>query len=247
MSPGGKRDWNWRVVLPGARPESAPALVRRRLHREAQDASVSKSWTGSVWGGPWIDLILAGEKTGRLRSWRASTRRHVALAQGGSDTLVGACRIVDGPRPAGLVPIRSHAVTPWGGSGALAQEPLRQTFAWVLGSAKPRRIPLPCRQTPGAVLWVRLSRRIAADVATRWRGTGGPGDAAVGRKTQPAALAPPGPHALACDPRSRTMRTHVKNAALGSTLGHACAITGPMSRGAEIRHAHRDFRKPPDR
>jgi hypothetical protein len=51
----------------------------------------------------------------------------------------------------------------------------------------------------------------------------------------------------ACDPRSRTLRTHVKNAALGSTLGHACVITGPRSRGAEIRHAHRDFRKPPDR
>jgi len=56
---------------------------------------------GLVIKSPWIEKILAGEKTWELRTRAVRERGTIALIKGGSGTIVGTCSILDclGPVP----------------------------------------------------------------------------------------------------------------------------------------------------
>jgi hypothetical protein len=113
---------------------------------------------------PWIDLILAGEKTWELRGSRTSTRGCIALVQSGTGTIVGTCDIVDVVGPLSLSALRRNAALHKVPAAKLRDNPYTQTFAWIISNAKALRKPVRYRHRPGAVIWARLSSGTAARV-----------------------------------------------------------------------------------
>ena len=51
--------------------------------------------TGLIIRSPWIEKILAGEKTWEIRSSNTNVRGPIALIRGGSGLVVGTCDLVD--------------------------------------------------------------------------------------------------------------------------------------------------------
>ena len=110
---------------------------------------------------PWIDLILDGKKTWELRGSRTTTRGTIALIRSGSGEVHGVCEIVDVVGPLSTAELlrtqEFHAVP----RERIAEgSRYRQTYAWVLKSARRFQSPVPYSHRPGAVIWVRLSTRV---------------------------------------------------------------------------------------
>ena len=51
--------------------------------------------TGLIIRSPWIETILAGEKTWEIRSSNTNVRGPIARIRGGSGRVVGTCDLVD--------------------------------------------------------------------------------------------------------------------------------------------------------
>ncbi|MGD0949284.1 MAG: ASCH domain-containing protein [Candidatus Binatia bacterium] len=133
---------------------------------------------------PWIDLILAGEKTWELRGSRTSTRGRIALVQSGTGTVVGTCDIVDVVGPLSSSELRRNAALHRVPAAQLGNNPYTQTFAWIFSNAKALRKPVCYRHRPGAVIWVRLSSSVAAKVRPANRPLHPTGTARPPRKTR---------------------------------------------------------------
>jgi hypothetical protein len=56
---------------------------------------VQKRMNGLVIRSPWVDMILAGEKTSEIRGKKTSIRGTIALIRGGSGLIVGTCELID--------------------------------------------------------------------------------------------------------------------------------------------------------
>lgn len=109
---------------------------------------------------PWIDLILAGEKTWELRGSSTKVRGQIALVESGSGMVVGVCDLVDVAGPLTLDELKA--------SEALHQVPsfrqgersrYRRPHAWVLKDARRLREPVTYKHPQGAVIWVNLSEK----------------------------------------------------------------------------------------
>lgn len=112
---------------------------------------------------PWINMILARRKTWEVRGSMTSVRGQIALIQAGSGMVVGVCDLVDVVGPLSMRDFRDsatrHRVPRKGWSH------YDRPHAWVLRSARRLRRPVPYTHPPGAVIWVKLTRGVANQVA----------------------------------------------------------------------------------
>src|SRR5690349_14012974 len=97
--------------------------------------------TGLVIKEPWIDLILAGQKTWEIRGTYTKQRGKIALIKSKSGRIYGTCDIVDCVGPLSLDDLRAnepkHRVPPERQS--IIEYP--KIYAWVV--ANPKRFPDP--------------------------------------------------------------------------------------------------------
>jgi hypothetical protein len=114
---------------------------------------------------PWIDMILAGQKTWELRGSGTQHRGEVALIQSGSGTVVGLTTLVDVLGPLSnaelLRSVSKHGVK---ASDIRAGMRYAQTYAWVFEGARRLRSPVPYQHPAGAVIWVKLGDDVARQV-----------------------------------------------------------------------------------
>jgi hypothetical protein len=108
---------------------------------------------------PWIDLILAGDKTWEVRKRRANQRHRIALIKSGSGRIFGTCRVVDCVGPLSIDELHanknSHKI-PRNKLGQYWEE--GKTYAWVLADPQAFEQPIPYRHKSGAVIWVTLTQ-----------------------------------------------------------------------------------------
>jgi len=106
----------------------------------------------SVEAGP-LDQILAGTKTWEIRGRATKKRGPVALIESGARRIVGVCEIVGVEGPLSLEELRRNARRAGFKAPKLKYD---TTYAWIIRNAKRLREPVPYRNPPGAVVWVRL-------------------------------------------------------------------------------------------
>ena len=115
---------------------------------------------GLVVRTPWVEKIVAGEKTWEIRGSAMKVRGRIALIRGGSGLVVGTCRLVGcvGPLTSKEMEVNAdrHRIPSERLAGTV---PYERTFAWVIEEANPLPEPLPYNHPSGAVIWVRLSEQ----------------------------------------------------------------------------------------
>jgi ASCH domain len=117
---------------------------------------------GLVIDTPWIDLILAGEKTWEMRSTHSSKRGRIALIRKGSGLIVGYANLVDSVGPLSEDALASntnkHQITAerFGDGSWMGQ----WNHAWVLSEVQQLPQPIPYKHPSGAVIWVDLAKAI---------------------------------------------------------------------------------------
>ena len=115
--------------------------------------------TALILKAPYIDLILDGDKTWEIRGRSTSKRGEIALIQSGSGQILGTCEIVDVLGPLSVTDlcrnIHAHRdrILP-------DHPPYEQTYAWVVKNPCRFCRPIPFRNPPGAVVWVKLPRGV---------------------------------------------------------------------------------------
>jgi len=122
---------------------------------------------------PWIDRILAGEKTWELRTKRTGKRGVIALIEGGSGLIRGLCVLEDCLPPQSeamlLESVAFHGVREEEIEGAMAAG---WRVPWVLNSVCALPAPIPYRHPSGCVTWVTLSEEetlaVCAAVPLGW-------------------------------------------------------------------------------
>lgn len=116
-----------------------------------------------------LEKILAGQKIWEMRKRRCLIRGPIALIRKGSGLVVGTAVIADS-----LAPItdlasygksfRFHRVAKANQRNAFVSG---YRFPWLISRARRLRKPIPYTHTPGAMSWVTLSPRVAAQLPTR--------------------------------------------------------------------------------
>ena len=104
---------------------------------------------------PWIDKILAGDKTWELRGSRTHKRSRIALIQSGSGLVVGECDLIDCIGPLDKLMFTKN-IDKHGSSYSFEELPYKQTFAWILRNAKRYQTPKPYTHLQGAIIWVKI-------------------------------------------------------------------------------------------
>ena len=112
---------------------------------------------GLVIRSPWIDHILAGNKTWEMRTRATSIRGRIALIKAGSGLIYGAAELVECKPSLDLEQLRAtqafHAIPVSGIEDAFAN---RWTTPWVLRDVRRFAGPVPYKHPSGAVTWVDL-------------------------------------------------------------------------------------------
>jgi len=113
---------------------------------------------GLVIRPPWINMILAGDKTWEIRGSRTAKRGRIALIKSGTKTIVGACDLVDVIGPLSLPDLLANQARHRIPADRLRREgtPYRNTFAWVVAQPEAFPAPVPYDHPNGAVIWVDL-------------------------------------------------------------------------------------------
>jgi hypothetical protein len=119
------------------------------------------SLKGIVIKRPWIDLILAGEKTWEIRSGPVKARGVIGLIEGGSGNVVGLARLVGCKGPLDRDELgrqfQKHRVPP----ERMSEVPYESFYAWELAEARRLDPPVPYRHPTGAVIWAGRTTRAA--------------------------------------------------------------------------------------
>jgi hypothetical protein len=110
-----------------------------------------------------LDLILSGQKDWELRGSRTNIDGTIALIQSGSGTIVGRAELDGVLGPLSLGELRANAKH-LGYTPAEIFKYYPKTYAWVLKNAKRLKRPISYRHPQGAVIWVKLSRAVAAQL-----------------------------------------------------------------------------------
>lgn len=118
---------------------------------------------GLIIRSPWIEKILAGEKTWELRKKRTNIRGHIALIRGGSGLVVGTAILKDCVGPMSRLQLREHLSKHHASDEVLSALNYEAPFAWVLEAAIPLPVPQPYTHPSGAVIWVDIPYEVAAD------------------------------------------------------------------------------------
>ncbi len=112
-----------------------------------------------------LERMFAGRKDWEIRGSRTAVRGLVALIESGSGTVVGTAVVKGVEGPLTLRALRANARRAGCPPSDFRRKPYRRTFAWVLDDFRRLRRPVPYTHPPGAVIWVKLSSRIARQVA----------------------------------------------------------------------------------
>jgi hypothetical protein len=104
---------------------------------------------------PWIDLILAGEKTWEIRGSNTAVRGRVGLIESGTGTVVGECDIV-ASIPQNTPSLIRHCLKHRISRGDCYNVRYASPHAWVLENAVRYETPVPYDHPQGAVIWVKL-------------------------------------------------------------------------------------------
>jgi hypothetical protein len=112
---------------------------------------------------PFVDWILDGKKTWEIRSRSTKIRGRIGLIKSKSLTVVATCEIIDviGPLTAAMIQRNFRAKineAPRDCMGCVGQ------YAWVLGDVRRIVQPVSYDHPSGAVTWVKLDERKAAEV-----------------------------------------------------------------------------------
>jgi hypothetical protein len=120
---------------------------------------------------PWISLILKGEKTWEMRKTGCKIRGTIALIRKGSGQVVGVAEVTDSRPPipdltAYAAAERFHRILP-----ARQQRAFEDGWRtpWVLVNARPLSRPVSYLHPNGAVIWVNLDERAAAQIRANAR------------------------------------------------------------------------------
>jgi hypothetical protein len=116
---------------------------------------------------PYIERILAGEKTWEMRSRNCTKREPIGLIRKGSGKVVGLARLIDvrGPLTRGeiLANLDKHRRSREDlDNPALA----KNNFAWVLKDARQLAQPVSYKHK-GGVTWVTLSEDVREEIANQ--------------------------------------------------------------------------------
>jgi len=112
---------------------------------------------GLVIRSPWIDKILAGEKTWEMRSKKTSVRGRIALIRAGSGQIFGTAELV-----ACLPKLNAEEMAQTAHFHAIPESQLDMVLArgwitpWVLRDIIAFPDPIPYSHSNGAVTWVNL-------------------------------------------------------------------------------------------
>ncbi len=106
---------------------------------------------------PWASMIVLGTKRWELRGTATTVRGPIAIAAGGTGTIIGVCNVVDVRGP---LSIEEYADS-WTLRGGAAEPnppvlPYVRTYAWVLADPRPVSPRVPYHHPNGAVIWVKL-------------------------------------------------------------------------------------------
>jgi hypothetical protein len=118
---------------------------------------------GLIIRSPWIDKIIAGEKTWELRKKPTNIRETIALIRGGSGLVVGTARLADCLGPFSRPQLRERFEMHRAPDEVLADLGYESAFTWVLDGAAPLPVPRPYQHPSGAVIWVDLPFDVLAD------------------------------------------------------------------------------------
>jgi hypothetical protein len=106
---------------------------------------------------PWIDLILAGQKTWEMRTRPTNIRGRIALIKAGSSMVFGTAELVNCLPPLDAEQMhlqQQHHAIP--GSEMASALENRWTTPWVLQDIRPLPKPVAYHHPSGAVTWVDL-------------------------------------------------------------------------------------------
>ncbi len=108
---------------------------------------------------PWIEKILAGEKTWEIRGSNTKLRERIALIRAGSGRIVGTADLVDvvGPlsRDELAASCDKHCV-PSDMIDDVTRRYKQRVYAWVMANAQALPSPVRYSHPSGAVIWVTL-------------------------------------------------------------------------------------------
>ena len=103
---------------------------------------------------PWINYILAGEKTWEIRSSNVKIRGRIALIKSGTGKIFGTVELVDS-KELTFKEYRDsenfHCIL-----GEKFKLPYKRTWAWSVTNPNVFVTPIPYHHPQGAVIWVNL-------------------------------------------------------------------------------------------
>jgi hypothetical protein len=112
---------------------------------------------GLIVKSPWIELILEGKKTWKIRGSNTKIRGPIALIKSGSGMVYGEVNLNDSKELTlkdYQVSNEFHRVQ----SESSQALPYKKTYAWVLENPRIYEKPIPYKHPMGAIIWVNLSR-----------------------------------------------------------------------------------------
>lgn len=112
---------------------------------------------------PFVDWILDGKKTWEIRTRSTNIRGRIGLIKSKSLTVVGTCEIVDVLGPLTAAMIQKNARSKINEAPRDCADCVGQ-YAWVLGDVRRILQPVPYTHPSGAVVWVKVNARRAAQV-----------------------------------------------------------------------------------
>ena len=128
--------------------------------------NMSEAMRALIIRAPYVDWILDGKKAWELRGGATKLRGRIGLIEKGAGVVVGTCELVRVHGPLTRAALRTNAAkmnaSPDEFDGDLYYGD--HTYAWEL--AAPRRLPRPVRyeHPAGAVIWVKLTDEVRAQV-----------------------------------------------------------------------------------
>jgi hypothetical protein len=119
---------------------------------------------GLVIDRPWIDKILAGQKSWEMLSTSAKRRGLIALIQKGTGTAVGVAKLVGMKGPFTVDDLRRHELKHHVPPEMYRLSGYKWNAAWVLADVRELVVPVPYKHRNGAVRWVELGQSICEQI-----------------------------------------------------------------------------------
>ena len=103
---------------------------------------------------PWIDYILAGEKTWEIRGSATHIRGKILLIQSKTKTIVGEANLT------GCIELTPHEYFNRTDKHCIPTQhkelPYKKIYAWVIQDAVRYDVPIPYDHPKGAIIWVNI-------------------------------------------------------------------------------------------